>query len=575
MIRLIMALLLCVCASSCSNLLSDEELQERYNTAYNNRNWENSKPLIDEIIKRNPDSAELHLSRALIASKTENRDLIKVVEDLSLYLTKYPNDDVIKTVRVQAYFLDNKLDLALKGINEVIASKGENAYLLAWKGNIAFANKQFDIAEQSYKERLTLEGDYEDLRNTYYYWVLSKYFGGNKESAMWEAAALQERGFEIDRPFLESIEKDQLDFNELADFKVPDVALSDIKEAIKNYCSDVNIFEDGIYFKSALINRFFRLEKTKNLDSLLKTKVEVYSLNLSYSNLKELPETLLQFKKLEYLNLSGNRFKDKEKLFNDLAKLPNLKILELNRCYLRALPDNIKNLKGLMMLSLTFNDFRELNENIGALTKLKYLDIGSNGKLRDLPQSIGDLRCLQMLDISPNGMRRLRDELANCSELVSIVANAGTIKTLPEDIGDLINLKHLNLAANKIIALPNSIGGLSSLEELSLGTNDIEVLPKSFSKLKKLDYCGLSYNRFKEFPKPVLGLKNVQNLWLHNNGFKTIPAEVANLPKLTHLLIDHEIITDENIKTIKSVNPELRVIREDSRKLVKGRKRKI
>jgi Leucine-rich repeat (LRR) protein len=405
--------------------------------------------------------------------------------------------------------------------------------------------------------------------------VFSKYFGGNKESAIWEAAALQERGFEIDRPFLESIEKDQLDFNELADFKIPDVALSDIEEAIKSYCSEVNIFEEGTYFRSALMDRFYRLEKTKNLDSLLTNKIEIYSLNLSYSNLKELPETLLQFKNLEYLNLSGNRFKDKERLFNDLAKLPNLKILELNRCYLRALPDNVKNLKGLIMLSLRFNDFRALNENIGALTRLKYLDIGSNGKLRDLPESIGNLKCLQMLDISPNGMRRLRDELANCTELVSIVANAGTIKTLPEDIGNLINLKHLNLAANKIIVLPNSIGGLSSLEGLSLGTNDIEVLPKSFSNLKNLDYCGVSYNRFKEFPEPVLGLKNVQNLWLHNNGFKTIPAEVANLPKLTHLLIDHEIITDENIKAIKSVNSELRVIKQDSRKLVKGRKRKI
>ena len=47
------------------------------------------------------------------------------------------------------------------------------------------------------------------------------------------------------------------------------------------------------------------------------------------------------------------------------------------------------------------------------------------------------------------------------------------------------------------------------------------------------------------------------------------------MKSLTHLLIDHEIITDKNIEEIKSVNPNLRVIREDSQKYVKnGIKRK-
>lgn len=226
------------------------------------------------------------------------------------------------------------------------------------------------------------------------------------------------------------------------------------------------------------------------------------------------------------------------------------------------------------MLSMTFNDFREINENIGHLTKLKYLNIGANGKLRELPASIGNLRCLQMLNISPNGLNGLRDELANCSELVSIVGNAGTIKRLPERIEKMVNLRHLNLAANKITELPETFGELVSLEDLSLGSNDIRELPKSFSKLKELNFCGLAYNRFNEFPEEVLHLEKLQNLWLHNNSFKNIPTEVGNLPNLTHFLIDHQVITDDNIEAIKAVNPELRVIRQDTRRYVKGPKRK-
>ena len=109
---------------------------------------------------------------------------------------------------------------------------------------------------------------------------------------------------------------------------------------------------------------------------------------------------------------------------------------------------------------------------------------------------------------------------------------------------------------------------------MSLGSNDLEYLPEEISKLKKVQIISLDFNRFKTFPKQVFGLDGVYNLWMHNNSFKTIPIEVAEMKSITHLLVDHEIITDENIEQIKLRNPELRVIREDSRKYVKGRRRK-
>ena len=559
---------------TCDRFLNDEELQQRFDKAYVNQNWKSSKSLINEIIKRDPKSIEHYLTRALISSHLNNRNNSQIIEDLNIYLKAFPEDYVIKVFRFQTYYLNNQLDEALKGVDELIDIKGKNAYLLAWKGNIAFASKKFKIAEQAYKERLAFTGSHEDLRNTYYYWVFSKHFGGNTESALWEIAALEDRGFEPDRETMRKIENDQLVFEDLTNFIVPNAKLDAIKATINNHCSEIDIFQGKNYYRSELLNQFYRLEKEENLASLLDKKDDVYSLNLSYSNIKSLPEELFKFENLQYLNLSGNRFRDKEKLFDDLAKFPNLIILELDRCYLRALPDNISKLKNLVMLSITFNDFRVLNENLGELTQLKYLDIGSNGKLRDLPKSIGNLRCLQMLNISPNGMTRLRDELANCNQLISIVANAGTIKTLPENIEGLVNLKYANLGYNRITELPFNIGDLSNLEHLSIGDNDIEELPKSFSNLKNLNFCGLAYNRFKDFPNEVLGLQKLQTLWLHNNSFKSIPEDVANLPKLTHLLVDHQIITDDNIAKLKEVNPSLYVVKEDTRKYVKGSKRK-
>nr|WP_321221846.1 hypothetical protein [uncultured Psychroserpens sp.] len=559
---------------SCTTYISDEELKQRFDKAYTDKNWESSKSLIDEIIVRDSTQSENYLTRALILSHLKNRDNTQIIEDLNVYLEAFPNDDVIKVFRFQTYYLDNQLNKALEGVDALIEIKGKSAYLLAWKGNIAFASKKFKIAERAYKERLALNGSLEDLKSTYYYWVFSKHFGGNTESALWEIAALGDRGFKPNYKLLKQIENNELVFEDLANFDVPNSNLDEVYNAITSQCSEFEIFEGNGYRKSAVLNQFFYLEKTTDLKSLLTIKEDVYSLNLSYSGINELPLDLFEFKNLQYLNLSGNRFKDNDKLFNDLAKFPDLAILELDRCYLRSLPDGIKNLKNLLVLSMQFNDFRTLNENIGALTNLKYLDIGSNGKLRDLPQSIGQLRCLQLLNVSPNGLNRLRDELANCTQLVSIVGNAGTIKTLPRDIDRLINLKHINLVANKITELPASIGELSSLEHLSLGSNDIRKLPKSFSNFNKLNFCGLSYNRLNSFPKEIVNIDSLVTIWIHNNSFKQIPLEIAKIKNLQRILVDHEMITDQNIDSLKQINPSLYIIREDTRQYAKGPKRK-
>jgi Leucine-rich repeat (LRR) protein len=559
---------------SCSTILSDEELKIRFDKAYKNQNWSSSKALIDEVIERQPDSIDNYVLRAIIISHLPQRDNAQIVKDLNVYLDTYSEDDAIKVFRFQSNYLNNEHVEALNEIDELIEKKGKSAFILTWKANIAFSNKQFAVAEKAYKERLYFPGIREELKNVYYYWVLSKHFGGNTESALWELAALEDRGFDADYELMKQLENNQLEFEDYDNFVVPESKFAEVNEALNSYCPDLDIFQDEFYHRSGLLDQFYGLEESKKLDSLLYNKDEVYALNLSNTKIKELPKEVLQFKNLQYLNLSSNRFSNKEKLFDDLAKLPNLIILKLDRCYLRALPDNISKLNGLQMLSLTFNDFRKINENIGALTNLKYLNLGANGKLRELPASIGNLRCLQMLNISPNGLIGLRDELGSCNQLVSIVGNAGYLRTLPTQIGGLVNLKYVNLAANKITKLPEDIGYLSNLEDLSLGSNDIKELPASFSELKDLNFCGLAYNRFKTFPKEVLELDSLQTLWLHNNAFPKIPKEIGHLPNLTHLLVDHQVISDANIEAIKAVNSELRVIRHDTRKLVKGPKRK-
>lgn len=345
-------------------------------------------------------------------------------------------------------------------------------------------------------------------------------------------------------------------------------------EAIESDCSDLDFFTGRNYYRSGLMDELDQNTKKVDLATFEESKESVKHLDLSRSGFSKLPDALFEFKSLEYLDISGNIFKDKEKLFEDLSRLPKLRILDASSCDLRSLPSSIKLLPNLEAIVLDRNNIRVLSEDLGALTKLKLLSLSSNGRLTNLPASIGNLKCLQYLNVSSTRLTRLRNELAFCTELVAITGNASWIKTLPDSIGNLKKMRYINLGYCRLESLPNSIGGMRSLENLSLGSNELLSVPESIAKLNNLERLSLDFNRLSEFPEPILRLPNVYSIWLHNNSFPKIPLDVAKMPNLKEILVDHEIITDENIFSLKALNPELKIIRNDSQRYVKGRKRK-
>ncbi|WP_299224082.1 hypothetical protein [uncultured Aquimarina sp.] len=559
---------------SCTKPLSDKQLEENYTLAVKNKEWKKAVLILDEVILRNPENSISYFSRAFASTNILPQDLDKIIADLNTYLEVNKNDEKAIYLRFQAYFKNKQYEKSLTDINSIIELKGEKPFLLSWKANCAFAAKKFELSAAIYEKRLSLPGSYDDLQNNYYYLIFSKYFSGNKEAALWDTGFLESRGFKEDKDLMKSISNNMLEFEEVSNFVFPKITLRQFEEIINNSCSDLDIFLGKNYFRSELLEKLAHVERAENLKELLVKKEEVFTLNLSYVGLKSLPKEIFQFINLQALDLSGNQFSDIENILSDLRKLPNLKILQLNRLKLRVVPKNLYDLSNLEVLDLGGNYLKKIDEDLGRLNKLKFLSFRNNNKLQYLPKSIGNLKCLERFDISGTWISELREELAQCTELISISANACKIKTLPENIGNLVKLKHLNLAANKIEKIPASIGELKNLEDLSLGSNEILELPDEFSSLANLSSCSLEFNKFKKFPVETLGLEKVLRLWVHNNSFENIPVKVAQLPSLTDLLVDHEIISDKNIESLKKVNPKLRVIRHDTRKYVKGKKRK-
>lgn len=571
--RIIYILVIAFFLTSCDSFLKEKVLYEKYDNAIYIEDWDEAIRILDIIIDRGTNDADIYFLRAQAKTNQQTKDFPSIIKDLTSYLEKV-NDKRALFIRAQFRFQNSQYEEAIQDIDTLIASQGEKSLLLQWKANSAYAAKKFQIAEQYYRALLRRPGTHKELREIYKKVVLCEYFNDNFEGAAWDVAFMESRGYERDSIFERQVINKELSFDITDVFETPYSRLDEIENELSVYCPEIDMKWHSGFYHTQLESELFREGRVTDLTSLLSKRLEIRRLSLRDTGIKELPKEIHQFIHIEELDLSRNKFSNVENLIADLSRLPNLKMLILDYTNLRNFPQNIALLQNLEVLSVEASSIKELPESLGELIHLKYLSVRHNSRLIDLPITIGNLKCMEIIDVSGSGISRLRNELADCTSLKSIVGNASRIKSLPEDIGKLQNLVYINLASNRIIEIPESIGELTNLKNLSLGSNDISQLPESFTKLKNLTFCGLSYNRFKDFPEGVLQLHKLQTLWLHNNSFKNIPVEVASIKSLQYMLVDHQIITDENIQKIKNGNPDLSISRHDTRKLVRGRKRK-
>ena len=133
-------------------------------------------------------------------------------------------------------------------------------------------------------------------------------------------------------------------------------------------------------------------------------------LDLSQNKMKEFPEMILRFKKLEHLDLSLN---------SEITEIP----------------DGIENLKKLKILKLGYNDIEELPQNIGLLSDLEEIRVQGN-KLKAIPASFGLLTKLKKCDFSENAISGIPQELKNLDQLESVNFSDNPLSTEDELFAD-------------------------------------------------------------------------------------------------------------------------------------------
>lgn len=225
--------------TSCQQEMTFEELGRNCEKAMSERKWETSITILDKMIKIKPDNGYLYFSRALAKSNLKSRiDVNDMLNDVEKSIKIDDNNPYSWFLRFTGNFIKKDYHEATKDLDKIIKLKGEIPFFLTWKANCAFANKDFKTAKQYYEKRLSSTGEYEEIKNCYYYLIFSKYYDGDEDGAFMDAAFLKKRGFEKDMELINLLSEDKLKnkgmWEELANFYIPQMTMEELTKIIEN-----------------------------------------------------------------------------------------------------------------------------------------------------------------------------------------------------------------------------------------------------------------------------------------------------------------------------------------------------
>lgn len=180
----------------------------------------------------------------------------------------------------------------------------------------------------------------------------------------------------------------------------------------------------------------------------------------------------------------------------------------------------------LDLAGLDLSEASELFGEIARLEDLRGLNLEGTG-LREFPHEILALTSLRSLSLKANSLNSVPQGLGSLDKLVHLDLRENQISALPEDIGRLRELRKLLLSDNQLTELPASIGSLEALEELELDKNRLRSLPESLGTLSSLWVFSARHNRLNHLPASFRQLTQLQSLRLHEN-LLDIPKEVLD-----------------------------------------------
>ena len=218
-----------------------------------------------------------------------------------------------------------------------------------------------------------------------------------------------------------------------------------------------------------------------------------------------------------------------------------VKEINLSDSNLTELPVWLGQLTSLQTLYLWGNQLKELPAWLGQLTSLQTLNLGGN-QLTELPTTFGQLTALQTLNLGSNRLTKLPTTFGQLASLQTLNLGNNQLKALPTTFGQLTALQTLDLGFNQFTKLPTTFGQLTALQTLNLEKNQLTELPTTFGQLTALQTLDLGFNKLTELPATFGQLTAIQTLYLDDNQLTELPASLEQLKILEILtLVDNDL----------------------------------
>ncbi|XVF71337.1 hypothetical protein PTKIN_Ptkin12aG0029100 [Pterospermum kingtungense] len=268
----------------------------------------------------------------------------------------------------------------------------------------------------------------------------------------------------------------------------------------------------------------------------------IKTLNLSGTQIEEVPSSIKCFKELASLKMSHTRIQN---LPNTIVQMDSLRKICLSHCpNVIHFPNVPKNIKDLI---LSNTQIQEVPSSISCLTKLALLDM-SGTRIENLPSTIVNMDSLTAIHLChcPN-----ITQFPNVSRNVEILLLDDTpIEEVPSSIARLENMSELSMNdCTRIRSLPTSICELRSLKQLCLlGCSNLEIFPEIVETMQRL--TRLAYSITLE----VSPLFNDHIIRFINNKNLNVPCVILSSGfRKFHLLMTLDLSGSNIVKVPSSI----------------------
>ncbi|XP_070682187.1 disease resistance protein RPV1 isoform X2 [Malus domestica] len=196
---------------------------------------------------------------------------------------------------------------------------------------------------------------------------------------------------------MEKLEELNLSGSKLKELSSSINNLAGLRYLILKDCKELKSFSSVIHMRSLKTLDLSGCSSLEMFPKILEVMKELHELNLSGSNLKELPSSINNLTGLRFLNLSGCK---ELKSLPSVIHMKSLITLDLSGCSsLEMFPEIFEVMEKFKELNLSGSKLKELPSSINNLTGLRFLDLSGCKELKSLP-SVIHMRSLKTLDLS-------------------------------------------------------------------------------------------------------------------------------------------------------------------------------